>query len=172
MDDRELDAIIARAFRALERAERQEPSSILVGFRRALRLWHYPKSQACRSWTVFVHSKRPTIVTRMVTWDRPADFRRAELDVLEGGAPTLMIADGVVPNHELDLLLDLGSRLHVPLLGFKRTTQSEGERFGVEIQVGLSRSTFEWSDAPEAWTQLAEWAARVRELLQRCADGG
>ena len=173
--------VAARALRSLERAERVEPRSILNGYRRALRVWHYPTDQTHRSWTAFVHSKTPRIATRVVTWDAAHDrtrtrdpLARAERDSLGIRLqPTLTIADGIVPNHEFDLLLDFASRLRLPLVGFKRTLGVDGEYYGVAFDVGLCKASLEWwGNDPEAWSPLMEWAARMRQLLQRSVDEG
>lgn len=173
--------VTARALRALERSERVEPRAILNGYRRALRVWHYPAHQLHRSWTAFVHSKTPRIATRAVTWDAARDRARA-LDPLAQGEraslgitlqPTLTIADGIVANHEFDMLLDFASRLRLPLVGFKRTMGSEGEYYGVAFDVGLCKVSLEWwGNDPEAWSPLMEWAARMRQLLQRSVEQG
>ena len=171
--------VAARALRALERSERVEPRSILNGYRRALRVWHYPTHQLHRSWTAFVHSKTPKIATRAVTWDAAHDRGRA-LDPLAQGErrslgitqqPTLTVADGIVANHEFDLLLDFASRVRVPLVGFKRTMGREGEYYGVAFDVGLCKVSLEWwGNDPEAWSPLMEWSARMRQLLQRSVE--
>src|SRR4051812_11879713 len=173
--------VAGRALRALERAERVEPRAILHGYRRALRVWHYPTHELHRSWTAFVHSKTPRIATRVVTWNAAHD-RGSALDPLSQGEraslgirlqPTLTVSDGIVPNHEFDLLLDHASRLRVPLVGFRRMLGVDGEFYGVAFDVGHCKASLEWwGNDPEAWSPLMEWAARMRQLLQRSVDEG
>jgi hypothetical protein len=173
--------VAARALRALERSERVEPRAILNGYRRALRVWHYPTFGMHRSWTAFIHSKTPKIATRAITWDAAVDRARA-IDPLAIGEraalgirlhPTLTVADGIVPNHEFDLLLDFASRLRLPLVGFRRMMGVDGEYYGVAFDVGLCKVSLEWwGNDPEAWSPLMEWAARMRQLLQRSVDEG
>ena len=169
--------VAARARRALERPEHVEPRAILHGYRRALRLWYTPALEPCRSWTAFVHSKQSKVVSRAVVWDRPRDRQRIDDALLESGPPpriepTLFVADGLVANVEFDLLLDLASRLRLPLVGFRRPTGGDADLRGVSFDIGVCSSSFEWRGAdPDSWAPLMEWTDRMRAALQRAIDG-
>jgi len=162
-----IDHLVSRARQALERPETIEPRAILHGYRRALRIWRLDSRGEWASWTAFVHSKQPKIATRVVRWRRDVDLEAA----VAPADPTLHVADGVVPNADFDLLVDLASRLRLPLVGFRRAIGAEGTTWGVTFEIGLCRTTFEgWEREPEAWSPLLSWSERMRALLQRSVD--
>jgi hypothetical protein len=166
------ERLMARGMRAIERPETVEPRAILHGYRRALRIWELTPKGECASWTAFVHSKQAKVATRVVRWRRDLDLERLpeEGDAVE---PTLHVADGVVPNADFDLLVELAGRLRLPVLGFRRTVGNEGTTWGVAFEVGLCRATFEgWDREPDAWAPLLAWSERMRALLQRSVDDG
>lgn len=163
----EIDRLAARARHALERPETIEPRAILHGYRRALRIWRFDPKGEWSSWTAFVHSKERKIATRVVRWRRDVDLERASTV----GEPTLFVADGIVPVADFDLLVDLASRLRLPLVGFRRTVGSEGTTWGATFEVGVCRATFEGVERePDAWSPLITWLERMRALLQRSVE--
>jgi hypothetical protein len=163
-----IERLVARAVQAIERPEGVEPRAILHGYRRALRIWELTPKGEWASWTAFVHSKQSKVATRVVRWRRDLDLENAS-----AVEPTLHVADGVVPSADFDLLVDLASKLRLPVLGFRRAVGADATTWGVAFEVGMCRATFEgWDREPDAWAPLQQWCERMRALLQRSVDEG
>jgi hypothetical protein len=171
----------AQAQRWLEHPKEVEPRDAIRRYGSLLRLWHYPAFAPQQTWTILTPGRkgapgsRP--VVREVTWDRPADYQRVIDPVQEvqvrvaGWNPSITLREAVLPEDELQALLEVGSNLSVPLLVFAKSVGLDGAYFGLETYEFSPHARVQWwCDGPVEWRHFTDWVTELRGFLQRCLD--
>lgn len=159
---------------ALEAPELHE-TPLPSGFTTLMRLWHYEEEGVWQAWSI---SSRPSAIDasplriRKVVWDQQGELARiSELPDPAAAelSPRLSLSEARFPAESWSVLIQEASALRVPPLLPEANSPSggAGERFGLEYRLSAQTVSFEWCEAPPAqWTELAEWAARVRGALE------
>ena len=171
--------IRAKALRSLAEPLLLGNSGDLSSLRPKLRLWHYPKTDAFRSWTLFMAAKWTTgptgAIVREVTWHRSVDRlgrKRSPLAALKLRSPrdpSLSFVDAHLPMEPLVGHLDRAATIDLPMGSHRRPDPCDAEcPHGLE-GYGKPRYRIQWEE-PTAHIPftVSEWAMRLRIFFIRC----
>ena len=137
-----------------------------------LQLWHFPSFTAHRSWVIYQQRERGVraarTLLRQTTWDYAADSQRLSepLTRLAAGfhtQPTIEVRDRRLETAEFEARLSALSSISFPAF-CGRPGGIDGEFFGLAFPAPAA-SVWWWSDGPESWRPLTQWAADIRDWL-------
>jgi hypothetical protein len=169
------------AQRLLEHPRELEPREPIRNYGSLLRLWHYPAFGLQRTWTLCLPGRKAAPgaapLVREVAWDRRVDQQRLfGPGAGDSGAlyvrPSLGLRDAFLPAAEVQLFLEEGARLAVPVVGFTERTGLDGDFYGIETyEVSPNVRLQWWQEGPVEWRHFTDWAAGLRGLFMRHLEG-